>query len=170
MSARREFEIGGKRYRAVVSRSAQGLILEIDGRRIEAQIESLGGHACRLKVNGRAVKADIAEEGEHTFIHFAEKTLQVNRIDPDEALSSGGDASAHDVAHAPMPGTVISLHAKPGDRVETGQTLMIIESMKLETAITAWRAGTVKQVHVAPGTAFALKTALITLEATVGEI
>ncbi len=58
--------------------------------------------------------------------------------------STGGVAS-------PIAGTVLELRCKPGDQVSKGQDLLIIEAMKMETAIAAPSAGTVKAVLVAAG-------------------
>ena len=70
-----------------------------------------------------------------------------------------------DIAQAPMPGTVIAVQVKPGESVTRGQTMMVIESMKLETAIVAWRDGVIKTLHVAPGQTFDRAAPLVTLEA-----
>ena len=52
---------------------------------------------------------------------------------------------------SPIAGTVLELKCKPGDQVSEGQALVIIEAMKMETAIAAPSAGTVKAVLVAAG-------------------
>jgi propionyl-CoA carboxylase alpha chain len=52
---------------------------------------------------------------------------------------------------APMPGTVLAVHVAPGDTVDRGQLLMIVEAMKMEHRITAPRAGTVGEVRARPG-------------------
>jgi glutaconyl-CoA/methylmalonyl-CoA decarboxylase subunit gamma len=52
---------------------------------------------------------------------------------------------------SPIAGTVLEVKVKPGDEVKNGQELVIIEAMKMETAITAHRDGTVKSVPVAAG-------------------
>src|SRR5262249_44916725 len=52
---------------------------------------------------------------------------------------------------APMPGTVLAVHAAAGDAVAAGQLLMIVEAMKMEHRITAPRAGTVTQIRARPG-------------------
>ena len=70
------------------------------------------------------------------------------------ALAQAGGGSLDDIAQAPMPGTVIAVQVKAGESVTRGQTMMVIESMKLETAIVAWRDGVIKTLHVAPGTDF----------------
>jgi pyruvate carboxylase len=53
---------------------------------------------------------------------------------------------------APMPGLVVTVAVKAGDKVEEGQKLLSLEAMKMETTILAERDGTVAEVLVAPGT------------------
>ena len=60
----------------------------------------------------------------------------------------GGDAGG---VCSPIAGTVLEVKVKPGDKVAEGETLMVIEAMKMETAIAAPGAGTIKTVHVAAG-------------------
>ena len=52
---------------------------------------------------------------------------------------------------APMPGVALEVLVAEGDRVESNQTVVIMESMKMELAITASRSGVVRRVAVAPG-------------------
>ena len=52
---------------------------------------------------------------------------------------------------APMPGAVLEVLVSEGERVENGQTVVLLESMKMELAITAPRAGVVRRVSVQPG-------------------
>jgi acetyl-CoA/propionyl-CoA carboxylase biotin carboxyl carrier protein len=51
----------------------------------------------------------------------------------------------------PMQGTIVKLLVAPGDAVEVGQTVCVLEAMKMENAINAEKAGTVKEVRVAAG-------------------
>ena len=51
----------------------------------------------------------------------------------------------------PLPGTVLSINVKVGDTIATGQTLVILEAMKMENNIDADRAGVVKQIFVQQG-------------------
>jgi len=62
---------------------------------------------------------------------------------------------------APLPGTVIEVFVKPGDRIETGQVVLIIEAMKMKNSIRAVRSGTVGQVLVSSGHSVAHKQPLI---------
>ena len=63
-----------------------------------------------------------------------------------------------------IPGMVSKLCVKQGDHVEKDQVLIIIEAMKMETAITARTAGTVKSVRVKEGQPVKAKELLMELE------
>ena len=52
---------------------------------------------------------------------------------------------------APMPGSVVAVHAQVGDEVEEGQPLLVLEAMKMQHTITAPHAGTVTELDVAVG-------------------
>ena len=69
---------------------------------------------------------------------------------PDTAGSNLNDAGG---VASPIAGTVLEVKVKVGDQVEQGQTLLVIEAMKMETAIAAPGAGKVKAVLVAAGDA-----------------
>ena len=75
-----------------------------------------------------------------------------------EALA-GGDA-----VKAPMPGKVIAVNVKPGDAVEKGQVLAVMEAMKMEHALAAPRDGVVETVGVALGAQVPEGEILVALE------
>ena len=63
-----------------------------------------------------------------------------------------------------MPGTVVDVAVAAGDAVEAGQLLMTIESMKLQTAITAPQDASVAEVFVSAGTNFDQGDPLVRLD------
>ena len=65
------------------------------------------------------------------------------------------------VVSAPMPGRIIQILVKPGDKVQMGQDVVILEAMKMENSITANQAGTIKQVLVNEGEAVAVDAPLV---------
>ncbi|MDO5605303.1 MAG: pyruvate carboxylase, partial [Paracoccus sp. (in: a-proteobacteria)] len=65
---------------------------------------------------------------------------------------------------APMPGVVATVAATAGAHVNAGDLLLTIEAMKMETAIHADRAGTIKAIHIAPGQQIDAKDLLIELD------
>jgi len=65
---------------------------------------------------------------------------------------------------APMPGLIVRVNVKAGDRVEAGQGIVVIEAMKMENELRATAAGTVRSVGVSPGTAVEKGALLVALE------
>ena len=65
---------------------------------------------------------------------------------------------------APMPGLLTRLHVAPGDKVEAGQPLAVVEAMKMENILRAERAGTVKAANFAPGDSLAVDAAILEFE------
>ena len=71
---------------------------------------------------------------------------------PDRDAPAGvDDAAAQGELTAPMPGKVIEVPVSVGERVAEGQTVMVIEAMKMEHRLTAPFAGEVAQVHYQAG-------------------
>ena len=65
---------------------------------------------------------------------------------------------------APLPGKVIALKVKVGDKVKAGQEVVILEAMKMENSITSDVAGTIKQILVQEGDNVATDAILVEVE------
>jgi biotin carboxyl carrier protein len=105
----------------------------------------------------------VGAETALVHVHLDGSTITIRYVDPVQRYGSHAGGGADDIAEAPMPGVVIAVHVKEGQPVATGDTLMVIESMKLETAIKAWREGAVAAVHVGVGQAFQRGAPLLSL-------
>jgi 3-methylcrotonyl-CoA carboxylase alpha subunit len=129
-----EFEVGGMRTRVeIVHRRGGGLEIVIDGRAIAGQT-----HASAM----RLASGDIAVmEGGETF------TLILH--DPFAAADGAGLAS--DRVTAPMPGKIVQVLVKPGDKVKRGAPLAVLEAMKMEHTLSAQADAQIAAVDVAPG-------------------
>lgn len=79
------------------------------------------------------------------------------------ALPAGGRSQSMSGSQmvAPLPGTVIEIFVKPGDNVESGQVVLIIEAMKMKNSIRAVRGGTVGEVLVGSGQSVAHRQPLL---------
>ena len=66
---------------------------------------------------------------------------------------------------APMPGSILRFTVKPGNTVTKGQTVVILEAMKMENSIATDYAGTVKRLLVKEGTTVAADAPMIEIEA-----
>jgi 3-methylcrotonyl-CoA carboxylase alpha subunit/geranyl-CoA carboxylase alpha subunit len=82
-----------------------------------------------------------------------------------EPAGNGAGASAANELRAPFNGKVIAVKVLAGAVVNRGDTLLVLESMKLEHALGASRDGVIKAVHVEPGQQAATSQVLVTFEA-----
>ncbi|GGS17417.1 biotin carboxylase N-terminal domain-containing protein [Streptomyces griseoviridis] len=85
---------------------------------------------------------------------------QVRDHDPVAASLTRAAQAGADSLTAPMPGTVTVVKAAVGDEVTAGQSLLVVEAMKMEHVISAPHAGTVTALDVTPGTAVAMDQVL----------
>ncbi|TXS57688.1 acetyl/propionyl/methylcrotonyl-CoA carboxylase subunit alpha [Streptomyces sp. t39] len=85
---------------------------------------------------------------------------QVVDHDPVEASLSGAAHAGADTLAAPMPGTVTVVKVAVGDVVEAGQSLLVVEAMKMEHVISAPHAGTVAELDVVAGSTVAMDQVL----------
>jgi propionyl-CoA carboxylase alpha chain len=85
-------------------------------------------------------------------------------LTPLTRFPSGGAAEVAGGLVAPMPGSVVSVHAEPGQHVARGDLLVLLEAMKMEHRITAPHDGKVCEVRTGPGAAVATGDVLIVLE------
>ncbi|MFD3311094.1 acetyl/propionyl/methylcrotonyl-CoA carboxylase subunit alpha [Streptomyces sp. NPDC058694] len=76
--------------------------------------------------------------------------------DPVAASLTGAAHAGADSLTAPMPGTVTVVKVAVGDEVTAGQSLLVVEAMKMEHVISAPHAGTVTELDVTPGTTVAM--------------
>ena len=107
-----------------------------------------GGGVYSVRVNGKSFTVEVAESGQLAAVAAA----------PTAALpaSGGGDS-----VNAVLAGNIFKVHVAPGTVVEKDQPLLVVEAMKMETIISAPRAGIVTTVFVAEGDAVLVGDALV---------
>jgi 3-methylcrotonyl-CoA carboxylase alpha subunit len=93
--------------------------------------------------------ASVLRLGGELWVALADTSVRLTYVDPLAPSETSGAAAGKIVA--PMPGKVSAVLVQPGATVRRGQTLMVIEAMKMEHAITAPLDGTVESIGFAPG-------------------
>jgi acetyl-CoA/propionyl-CoA carboxylase biotin carboxyl carrier protein len=79
------------------------------------------------------------------------------------AGASGGGAGSGTIS-APMQGTIVKVLVAQGDEVEVGQSVLVLEAMKMENHISAEKSGTVKEVRVSAGDTVGTGDVLVVIE------
>lgn len=132
----------------------------IDGVACEAVLRD-DGRCFELSVDDHTERVWIAVDGDVVFVHAFGRSRRLEVVDPVERAQREADQG--DTAKAPTPGTVVSIAVAEGDVVTEKQVLMVIESMKMQSEITAWRDGVVERVHARQGESFDRDAALVSL-------
>ena len=134
------------------------------------EIAVLARHPLTLSVDGRVHVVDrsapgpvLAGDDSETMVRLNGRTWRLRRIDP--RAEAAGQGAAEDEIRAPMPGAVVSVHAAEGDLVKAGQTIVTIESMKLQTALQAPRDGLLAEIAFGEGATFEKDAVVARLEA-----
>ncbi|WP_026374716.1 acetyl-CoA carboxylase biotin carboxylase subunit [Aestuariibacter salexigens] len=142
--------VGDNEYDISVQQSAgeQDVVIVFDGQTYRCQA-TLNDDTLLASINGHRSTTAVASHAESVTLFTADEAFRFRHVMPDLGLSddneSGGGFSA------PMNGTVVSLNVEPGVSVKAGQTLMIMEAMKMEHAIKAPSAGVVKEFFFKAG-------------------
>ena len=107
-----------------------------------------------VEVNGRrfAVKVFVPESQAGAVVATGGAAGAAAAARPRRSAASGGAAAGGSGAvSVPMQGTIVKVLVEVGQEVEAGATVCVLEAMKMENNITADKAGTVKEIKVAPG-------------------
>lgn len=151
-----DFRLEDRDARVSPWRAGAPLVLELEGLRVQATLErGTGANEYFLTLDDQRERLFIATRGDVHFVHWRGRSHRVeawNALDREreKAIRAGGAEQIR----APMPGVVVSIAAKAGDAVEIGALLLTIESMKLQTAITASHPARVAEICVAVGEHF----------------
>jgi len=145
------------------------LVLETDGRHLEADFVRLpDGEVYSLLIDGRSHVVRVApSEGEDQAleVELRSSVIPVEVKHPLEkmlaATSSSRTASRGETVSAPMPGVVVALRVAPGDRVNAGQSVVVVEAMKMQNELTVAHGGVVSEVLVAERAAVSAGQALV---------
>lgn len=142
------------------------------GEEHEARVVEVEGTPVRMVTIGDEVHRVVvrAREGRGRYIFWLDgHRFEVEALDErSRAIRELAGAAAGPTGPAPllapMPGLIVRVNVQPGDAVQPGQGLVVMEAMKMENELRAHAAGTVKSVHARPGTAVEKGTVLIELE------
>lgn len=157
------FRLEGFEHEVGLSRAAAGYRLHIGDTWLPVSLAPRGEHLHELSVGDDRDRVFIARHGDDVHVHLDGEAYVLRHAHSLERFGARGDDDAEATVRAPMPGTVISTAVAAGDAVRRGQVLLVIESMKMETAIAALCDGTVQALHQAVGQTFDRDAPLVTI-------
>jgi len=143
------FRDGDSLIEAMVRYQGDKWQITINGQTTLARGKKLEGDRFAVELDDRRLMPSVVAVDDKRSIFLNGSTYSLLRDDPLHLVEAGGAQGGG--LTAPMPGKVVALLAQPGQKVEKGAPLLILEAMKMEHTITAPAAGTVKTFCYAAG-------------------
>jgi acetyl/propionyl-CoA carboxylase alpha subunit len=142
--------------------------LLLDSEESVVEVLSVGGGEIRATVDGLLLQGGFAADGWsiEVFVEGAAHALERPGPPDVEGAAETGDRAS---LTAPMPGTVVKVLVDEGDEVEEGQTLLVLEAMKMEQSVAAPYAGKVRALPFDEGARVPGGAVLAELEEGKGE-
>ena len=138
---------------------------KINGNEYNVAVEELEGNKANVTVNGKSYQVELDRPAKPAVSKpVARPTAAPAAAAPAAAPTPKAAPAAGGAGiKAPLPGVILDIKVKVGDAVSKGQTIAILEAMKMENNINADREGTVVSINVEKGQSIAEGTDIITL-------
>jgi biotin carboxyl carrier protein len=148
-----------------VSSNGKTFTLLLDDQTIQAEVLHAENGKLDLLIDGKRLTAYISSENAKRWVTIDGQTFVLTK----SSGSRKGKHGHHDAAGAlrvtaPMPGQVRAVNVSEGDAVIKGQTLLVLEAMKMEIRMPAPQDGIVKKLFVKQGQTVEREQTLIELE------
>lgn len=118
---------------------------QVQTRRQTARIHRWTPGSIDLEIDGLRSSHQVTANGDEIAVQLSETTVDVGVVPKFTVPGSDGPSGGF---MAPMPGVVLEVRVEPGAPVTKGDTLVVLEAMKMEHHMTAPEAGTVSEVFV----------------------
>ena len=158
--------IDGRTYEVELSplpTNGSGISVSIEGKTVHVQAPDPGIPVEEMEwfiVDGRAVEVSIDEDLNWIETRWGTFPLKIE----DKASLAAHFQSGDGRVKAPIPGQVVQVLVRPGERVTVGQPLLILEAMKMENEIRAPRSGMISFLNVISGQSVSLNELLVEIE------
>ena len=136
----------------------------IDGNKYEVAINEVGETTAKVTVNGAEYTVKWEKPIEEKPVVKVQPVAAKPAAPAAPAAAPAAAPVSGNAIKTPLPGVIIDVKVNVGDTVKKGDTVVVLEAMKMENNINADRDGKVVAVHVAKGDTVADGAALIVLE------
>jgi biotin carboxyl carrier protein len=117
----------------------------IDGRKVDADTAEISHGVYSILLDDQSFEVTVEESGEGLLVRTAGREFQFEIVDPRSwrrGRSGSIELEGRQEVTAPMPGKIVRVLAAPGQKVEAGQGLLVIEAMKMQNEIRSPKSGT----------------------------
>jgi len=143
------FRWQGKEVGLELSGAGEVSVARREGREVALRTIAVEEGALVLELDGRKRRVAFARDGADLLLALDGIAYRLERVGP--LVAAGSHPPHEQPLEAPMPGLVRLVNVAAGEKVTRGQTLVVLEAMKMEIRITAPEAARVSAVRCAPG-------------------
>jgi biotin carboxyl carrier protein len=158
---------GGKPRRLQLEKAAEGWHCRLDAQTVQIDAVIPRRDVLSLLVDGRSYEIKREQTAADLHMWVGSKRFAVELRDPRSLRSrqkGAGDEHGARKILALMPGRVVRLLVAEGSEVETGQSVVVVEAMKMQNEIKSPKKGIVKKISATPGAAVNLGDVLAVVE------
>ncbi len=147
--------ISGKTRTVELHRDADRWRISLDGALLDVDALEIAPSIFSILLNGQSHEVRIAPAPDGTLtLQTGHHEFNAEVIDPRAwrgRRHGAAEAEGRQQITAPMPGKVVRLLVQPGDKVQAGQGLLVVEAMKMQNEVRSPKTGTVERVLVQEG-------------------
>jgi biotin carboxyl carrier protein len=154
----------------LVSKEKNKLQIKVDDKLYELDMVKVEEGMYSILLDGKSYNVEIIEKdiSKQYNVNTRGKSYDLEIIDAETRYlmsRKGNDLEdADNIVSSPMPGKIVKIPVKAGEKVEAGQTVIIVSAMKMESEYKAGKEGVIKEVHVSEGDTIEGNQPLISIE------
>jgi biotin carboxyl carrier protein len=161
--------IDNKQYEMEVELRNGKHVVKLGGKKYEVDLRRLpGSPVYSMLIAGKSYEADVRRDGEWLNVSVQGEAYRISVKEKLWATAActttkSSQSGIHQLK-TPMPGLVVEIRTRVGEKVQEGQALMVIEAMKMQNELCARADGTVKEIRVKEQDAVDPTTVLLVVE------
>jgi biotin carboxyl carrier protein len=140
---------------------------KINGSPYRVVVQNSDSESVELEVNGTPFKVELEQKDKKSISRIqrvAQPSSDSASSTPKPTVTPPTVSKGSNVVNSPLPGVILEIKVKAGDTVKKGDTIMVLEAMKMENNIQATSDGTVARVSVEKGASVLEGSELIVIE------
>lgn len=146
----------------------------VEGVDYDVEVQSIEGNTAKVSVNGKPFEVEIKHSVkvtsalkrtpvvEHVAPSVATSPVEAAPVSSPKPAAAAVEPAGTKIT-APLPGTITEVNVAVGDSVRQGDTVVVLEAMKMQNSIEADTAGTIKAVNVSKGDTVMEGTVLVVI-------
>ncbi len=154
----------------LVSKENNQIEIKVDGREYKLDAVRVEDGVYSILLNGKSYTVELieGEQSKKYNVNTLYRSFDLEIIDAETRYLLSRNKNLNDeqgnTISSPMPGKIVKITVKAGEKVKQGQTVIIVSAMKMESEYKTGKAGTIKEIYVREGDTIEGNQPLITIE------